>query len=1236
MKLFNSGCAAVLFIGLPNAVVGSWSTSTGAGIQRVKDVKQRRSKISVGAWNSGPPHPSFSKNRNTDFEKDVASKTLLRFQEESLPASSVFAEHSVAHVRKLERKINDALLKGRAVERNHATPNDETSPPTSSSMTSRTLQEAPPCPWTNAIPIAYDPTQPILSVIGTTTGGLANLPDSSDACSANSGSATAWYTFTTTTSVDSLTTISFTTCSPLTTFDTKITVFQEDADLLAAGDECPAICTTSNDDHGSNLAICSEDSLHSLATITVSDTEITRYYVAVSGFDEFEVGDFELQIITIDGESGTFPPTTDGDGACPFIAAIPVDINPDGTPTVVAGTTLGADGFVPNFEGCSANLGTAAQWYKVGLEVEATLIASTCSLDTNFDTVLHLFQEADFDDCTGSCLGGNDDHNTGGDLEICVDGELVHSFLGFREVLPGTYYIVVSGYGEEDKGEILALPPADTPSPTGSSPPSPPTPTAPPVPGVCPLISAVPVNYELTVEYELDGVVVVSGTTEGGVANLPGPGETCSNQASPTFWYKIEIAADDLTLVATSCTDDTTFDTTLTIFQELDEATCDYVCLGRNDDHGLSTADLCSLTTHSFIAVEGLLAGTYYIAVSGFNPLESGVYGLLVGVFEPDDEPGQTPTTSPSGSGPTAPTTPAPTPEFDCPLTSAIPINLDAGSVSITGSTSGATSNLPDVPDCSSNTGSPTVWYQFTTAVDGTIFVSTCGSTFDTVITLFRSPPGGDCSNAFCLGANDDHGTTLPECSDSTLHSYIGVVSSPPADTFYVAVSGFSQFDSGQFVLDVSVDSTSTASPTATSIPTATPTSPTPPVPTASNSPTSTFTTAPTGTPDDGCPFRRATFLQYDAAGLVVSGSTLGAASNLPELGDCSVNLGAPTVWYKFQTVDTASIVITTCSPFTDFDTVLNVYEEVSEADCSVTCLDRSDDHATDLEICAPNIRHSILGFRNLPPGTYYVAVSGYAEAGGVCAGEFELEFQTIPSDTTAAPTMAPVSPPTKAPITVAPGGPAPTLPTVAPVDKPRPTLPPTVPDEPVTTSATDLSIEIEPVPGPFDKPLGVDIVQAASSAFFAEVLFGESRDVDAARFVDAELLEYEVIEVGGLVARNKLLVVLNVNATYDGEEDLKGVLVRAVDDNQDLYISILQQTEAELSEELDDENLEYFSAVESITVVGEGSSTPKPAPPSGVEPTVQLDSGAKLVGVFSATGLIGLVAIFGTIFQAL
>jgi hypothetical protein len=315
---------------------------------------------------------------------------------------------------------------------------------------------------------------------------------------------------------------------------------------------------------------------------------------------------------------------------------------------------------------------------------------------------------------------------------------------------------------------------------------------------------------------------------------------------------------------------------------------------------------------------------------------------------------------------------------------------------------------------------------------------------------------------------------------------------------------------------------------------------------------------------------------------------------------------------------------------FTAFDTRLNVYQAISEEDCTATCVGGNDDHDSELEICTGNdLVLSAVIAEKLSPGTYYVAVSGFGDNSlGYQEGQFELKIITE-REPTVAPTLAPsiVAPP-----------PTPTV-----VDS-EPSNPPE--DGPV--AETNLSIDFQPVSEPFEGSPGIDIVETATSAFFSELLFGETpandfaRDGDSARFIEIELLDSEVTDLGGLVARRKLRVDLNVKATNYETDDFKGILVGLIAENPELYASRLRLTESTLSEELDIENAEYFSLVETITVVGEDAPTtsaptsaPNTAPPSGQPATVQIESGAQSVNWSITTTVIAGLAIVGILLEA-
>jgi hypothetical protein len=162
------------------------------------------------------------------------------------------------------------------------------------------------------------------------------------------------------------------------------------------------------------------------------------------------------------------------------------------------------------------------------------------------------------------------------------------------------------------------------------------------------------------------------------------------------------------------------------------------------------------------------------------------------------------------------------------------------------------------------------------------VLCSSQQTTFDTVITVFRGSPNGACT-IICVGTNDDHGLTdVDLCSHSVLHSVILFESEPPADTYYVAVSGYDATESGSFDLVlVSIPEDGTDTPQ----------------------------------DDASCPFTSATWINYDPDGVVIRGTITeftGAPSNLPDFGDCSITNGSPTVWFQFQTDADATIVLTT------------------------------------------------------------------------------------------------------------------------------------------------------------------------------------------------------------------------------------------------------------------------------------------------------------------------------------
>jgi len=86
-------------------------------------------------------------------------------------------------------------------------------------------------------------------------------------------------------------------------------------------------------------------------------------------------------------------------------------------------------------------------------------------------------------------------------------------------------------------------------------------------------------------------------------------------------------------------------------------------------------------------------------------------------------------------------------------------IALTAG-VTVTASTSAATSTGDPIPDCTDTLQAVKgIWYTFTPPSNGSVTVKTCGSGFDTVVAAFTGP----CGSLVNLACNDDS----PACASS-------------------------------------------------------------------------------------------------------------------------------------------------------------------------------------------------------------------------------------------------------------------------------------------------------------------------------------------------------------------------------------------------------------------------------------------------------------------------------------
>lgn len=130
-----------------------------------------------------------------------------------------------------------------------------------------------------------------------------------------------------------------------------------------------------------------------------------------------------------------------------------------------------------------------------------------------------------------------------------------------------------------------------------------------------------------------------------------------------------------------------------------------------------------------------------------------------------------------------------PPPNDDC----ANAIHIGDGTV--TGSTVGATISSNG---CGFAGLTPDVWYAYTAVRTGTLAISTCGSSYDTVVSAYPA-----CGSTNELACNDDAPPGAP-CGSGTSDSYVTMAVIGGA-TYVIRVSGFIA-SIGAFVLDTHTD----------------------------------------------------------------------------------------------------------------------------------------------------------------------------------------------------------------------------------------------------------------------------------------------------------------------------------------------------------------------------------------------------------------------------------------------
>lgn len=245
-------------------------------------------------------------------------------------------------------------------------------------------------------------------------------------------------------------------------------------------------------------------------------------------------------------------------------------------------------------------------------------------------------------------------------------------------------------------------------------------------------------------------VVTTAGDTT--FANPDEENAVCGSSAAPGVWY---IVFGTGTAMTASTCENSFYDTRLSVFDGGFEGDCDAMaCVVENDD-------ACT-GTRSSVSWASELDAIYFILVHGWNT-SSGAYELTINTELPPP-PGDMDNDGVPDEEDNCIDTPNPD-QLDednngigeaCDgnndfCQNALPIDLTGGDVTVIGQTVKATADRENSTCGASN--APGVWY-WVEGTGGEIFAETCGSDYDTRLSVFS----GECGllNLVCVISNDD------------------------------------------------------------------------------------------------------------------------------------------------------------------------------------------------------------------------------------------------------------------------------------------------------------------------------------------------------------------------------------------------------------------------------------------------------------------------------------------------
>jgi subtilisin-like proprotein convertase family protein/outer membrane biosynthesis protein TonB len=383
----------------------------------------------------------------------------------------------------------------------------------------------------------------------------------------------------------------------------------------------------------------------------------------------------------------------------------------------------------------------------------------------------------------------------------------------------------------------------------------------------------------------------------------------------------------------------------------------------------------------------------------------------------PTETPEPTPTATPSPTPtPSATASPSPSPSAT-PSPEPPPVNDNFAEATILGgipyseslSVAGATrENLE--PDTSCGSVGKTVWYSFTAAQNGLIYITTFGSTYDTVVTAYT---GTDLASLIEEGCNDD--TTVGPTSGLQLQATSGT-------TYYIQVDSF------------------TASPTQLNI---------------------RFEEAATPANDNFAAAAAIPSLPYTD-----TRTTILATDERPtEPLDCEGTTIVRTVWYRLDAEADGTVTVTTEG--SDYDTVLSVYAGPALGTLTqVVCNDDAQFVTSEVQFEAVSgdtywIQAGQFEFPDDESGTLILGVTEELSSATPTATPTDTP-EASPTDTPEpSPSEEPSETPTETP------EPSPTEPSPTETPEPTPTATPTETPEPTPTETPTPTPTATPGPTP-------------------------------------------------------------------------------------------------------------------------------------------------------------------------